>query len=154
VTLNLSSFKSFSFLSLCRMMCMWRMWRNWRLNSSFNVFLLFFLFAEPTSHVMLNHLYAQSVKDNVLVMACTTRFRRKYATVVLYKPIDWLQCVHIWRMLLMWHVLRVWRFKIQEKYATVVLYKPIDWLNCVHIWRTRHVWCVLKIQKKYAMVVL
>ena len=43
---------------------------------------------EPTSHVMLNHLYAQSVKDNVLVMACTTRFRRKYATVVLYKPID------------------------------------------------------------------
>jgi hypothetical protein len=51
------------------------------------------------------------VKDNVLVMACTTRFRRKYATVVLYKPIDWLLCVHIWRMLLMWHVLRVWRFK-------------------------------------------
>ena len=43
---------------------------------------------EPASHVMLNHLYAQSVKDNVLVMACTTRFRRKYATVVLYKPID------------------------------------------------------------------
>jgi hypothetical protein len=30
---------------------------------------------EPQSHVMLNHLYAQSVKDNVLVMACTTRYK-------------------------------------------------------------------------------
>ena len=46
------------------------------------------LLPEPSSHVMLNHLYAQSVKDNVLVMASTTRFRKKYATVVLYKPID------------------------------------------------------------------
>ena len=46
------------------------------------------LVPEPTSHVMVNHLYAQSVKDNVLVMATTTRFRKKYATVVLYKPID------------------------------------------------------------------
>ncbi len=46
------------------------------------------LLPEPPTHVILNHLYAQSVKDNVLVLATTTRFRKKYATVVLYKPVD------------------------------------------------------------------
>lgn len=43
---------------------------------------------EPSSHVMLNHLYAQSIKDNILVMASTTRFRQKYVTIVYYRPIE------------------------------------------------------------------
>jgi PREDICTED: similar to AMPK-beta subunit len=47
---------------------------------------------EPTllpqpNHVMLNHLYALSIKDGVMVLSCTNRYRKKYVTTLLYKPI-------------------------------------------------------------------
>ena len=45
------------------------------------------LLPEPSSHVMLNHLYAQSIRDNMLVMASTTRYRKKCVTIVYYRPI-------------------------------------------------------------------
>jgi 5'-AMP-activated protein kinase regulatory beta subunit len=41
---------------------------------------------EP-NHVLLNHLYALSVKDNVMVLGTTNRFKTKYVTTVLYKPL-------------------------------------------------------------------
>ena len=50
------------------------------------------LVCEPTllptpNHVMVNHAYALSIKDKVIVMSCTSRFKKKYVTTVLYKPI-------------------------------------------------------------------
>ena len=42
---------------------------------------------EPTSHVMLNHLYAQSIRDNMLVLASTARYKKKSVTIVYYKDI-------------------------------------------------------------------
>lgn len=45
------------------------------------------LLPEPTSHVMFNHLYAQSIRDEMLVMATTTRIRKKCVTVIYYKPL-------------------------------------------------------------------
>ncbi|KAF6206932.1 hypothetical protein GE061_018168 [Apolygus lucorum] len=44
------------------------------------------LLPEP-NHVMLNHLYALSIKDGVMVLSATHRYRRKYVTTLLYKPI-------------------------------------------------------------------
>lgn len=44
------------------------------------------LLPEP-NHVMLNHLYALSIKDGVMVLSATHRYRKKYVTTVLYKPI-------------------------------------------------------------------
>ncbi|KAL4238142.1 5'-AMP-activated protein kinase subunit beta-2 [Mactra antiquata] len=44
------------------------------------------LLPEP-NHVMLNHLYALSIKDGVMVLSATHRFRKKYVTTLLYKPI-------------------------------------------------------------------
>lgn len=41
---------------------------------------------EP-NHVMLNHLYALSIKDGVMVLSSTHRYRKKYVTTLLYKPI-------------------------------------------------------------------
>ncbi len=41
---------------------------------------------EP-NHVMLNHLYALSIKDGVMVLSGTHRYRKKYVTTLLYKPI-------------------------------------------------------------------
>uniref|UniRef100_A0AC35TG74 AMPKBI domain-containing protein n=1 Tax=Rhabditophanes sp. KR3021 TaxID=114890 RepID=A0AC35TG74_9BILA len=38
-------------------------------------------------HVMLNHLYALSIKDGVMVLSATHRYRKKYVTTLLYKPI-------------------------------------------------------------------
>jgi 5'-AMP-activated protein kinase regulatory beta subunit len=35
---------------------------------------------------MLNHLYALSIKDGVMVLSSTQRFRKKYVTTLLYKP--------------------------------------------------------------------
>jgi len=43
------------------------------------------LLPEP-NHVMLNHLYALSIKDGVMVLSTTQRFKRKYITTLLYKP--------------------------------------------------------------------
>ena len=37
------------------------------------------------NHVMLNHLYALSIKDGVMVLGVTHRFRKKYITTVLYR---------------------------------------------------------------------
>lgn len=55
--------------------------------------LYFILQCEPTllpepNHVMLNHLYALSIKDGVMVLSATHRYRKKYVTTLLYKPID------------------------------------------------------------------
>ncbi len=44
------------------------------------------LLPEP-SHVTLDHLYAQSIRDDMLVLASTARYRKKCVTVVLYRPI-------------------------------------------------------------------
>ncbi|KAH9406884.1 5'-AMP-activated protein kinase subunit beta-2 [Tyrophagus putrescentiae] len=49
-------------------------------------------FCEPTllpqpNHVMLNHLYALSIKDGVMVLSAIHRYRKKYVTTLLYKPI-------------------------------------------------------------------
>ncbi|KAK6645418.1 hypothetical protein RUM43_001695 [Polyplax serrata] len=44
------------------------------------------LLPEP-NHVMLNHLYALSIKDDVMVLSATHRYRKKYVTTLLYKPI-------------------------------------------------------------------
>ncbi len=43
---------------------------------------------EPSSHVMLQHVYAQSIKDHLLVLATTNRYRKKCITIVYYRPID------------------------------------------------------------------
>ncbi|TPX32995.1 hypothetical protein SmJEL517_g03967 [Synchytrium microbalum] len=37
-------------------------------------------------HVTLNHLYALSIRDGVMAVATTARYRRKYVTILLYKP--------------------------------------------------------------------
>ncbi|KAG1458894.1 hypothetical protein G6F56_006285 [Rhizopus delemar] len=42
---------------------------------------------EP-NHVTLNHLYACSIKDNVLALATTTRYRKKYVTTMYYRPVS------------------------------------------------------------------
>ncbi|OMJ27465.1 5'-AMP-activated protein kinase subunit beta-2 [Smittium culicis] len=39
------------------------------------------------NHVVLNHLYACSIKDNVMAVSSTTRYRQKYLTTVYYKPV-------------------------------------------------------------------
>jgi 5'-AMP-activated protein kinase regulatory beta subunit len=38
-------------------------------------------------HVMINHLYALSIKDGVMVLSSSFRYRKKYITTLLYKPI-------------------------------------------------------------------
>lgn len=42
---------------------------------------------EP-SHVSLHHLYAQSIRENMLVLSSTTRYRKKCVTTILYKPLE------------------------------------------------------------------
>jgi len=49
------------------------------------------LLPEP-NHVMLNHLYALSIKDGVMVLSTTQRFKRKYITTLLYKPMGTRTC--------------------------------------------------------------
>lgn len=39
------------------------------------------------NHVMLNHLYALSIKDGVMVLGVTHRFKKKYITTVLYRSV-------------------------------------------------------------------
>lgn len=42
----------------------------------------------PLPHsVTINHLYACSIRDGVMALASTTRYRTKYITTVLYKPV-------------------------------------------------------------------
>ncbi|KAG5440579.1 hypothetical protein PCK2_000404 [Pneumocystis canis] len=40
------------------------------------------------NHVVLNHLAASSIRNGVLAVSVTTRFRNKYITTVLYRPIS------------------------------------------------------------------
>ena len=42
----------------------------------------------PSSHVMIQHLYAQSIKDNLLVLSSTTRYKKKCVTVLYYTMIE------------------------------------------------------------------
>ena len=42
---------------------------------------------EIQSHVMLNHLYAQSIRDQTLVLATTLRYKKKCVTTVFYTPL-------------------------------------------------------------------
>ncbi|KAJ2725285.1 hypothetical protein GGI07_001418 [Coemansia sp. Benny D115] len=39
------------------------------------------------NHVVLNHLYACSIKDNVMAVSSTSRYRGKYMTTIYYKPV-------------------------------------------------------------------
>ncbi|CAG8442650.1 6769_t:CDS:2 [Ambispora gerdemannii] len=39
------------------------------------------------NHVVLNHLYACSIRDGVMAVASTARYRKKYVTTIFYKPI-------------------------------------------------------------------
>ena len=48
---------------------------------------------EPTllptpHHVMVNHMYALSIKDQVMALSTTARYRKKYVTTILYKPVE------------------------------------------------------------------
>ncbi|KXJ27495.1 5'-AMP-activated protein kinase subunit beta-2 [Exaiptasia diaphana] len=45
------------------------------------------LLPEP-DHVSLNHLYALSIKDGVMALSVTHRYREKYVSTLLYKPIN------------------------------------------------------------------
>lgn len=40
------------------------------------------------NHVVLNHLSASSIRNNVLAVSATTRYRKKYVSTVLYKALD------------------------------------------------------------------
>uniref|UniRef100_A0A8K9Y0R9 Protein kinase, AMP-activated, beta 1 non-catalytic subunit, a n=1 Tax=Oncorhynchus mykiss TaxID=8022 RepID=A0A8K9Y0R9_ONCMY len=44
------------------------------------------LLPEP-NHVMLNHLYSLSIKDGVMVLSATYRYKKKYVTTLMYKPV-------------------------------------------------------------------
>lgn len=39
------------------------------------------------NHVVLNHLYACSIRDGVMAVAGTSRYRQKYVTTIYYKPV-------------------------------------------------------------------
>ena len=38
-------------------------------------------------HTLLNHLYAESIKEDVMTLSTTQRYREKYVTTVFYRPI-------------------------------------------------------------------
>ena len=40
------------------------------------------------NYVVLNHLAASSIKSNTLAVSATTRYRRKFVTTILYKPVS------------------------------------------------------------------
>jgi len=45
------------------------------------------LLPEP-QHVMLNHLYALAIKNGVMALSATGRYKRKFVTTLLYKPLN------------------------------------------------------------------
>jgi 5'-AMP-activated protein kinase, regulatory beta subunit len=45
------------------------------------------LLPEP-NHVMLKHLYALSIRDGVMVLSSTFRFKQKFVATCFYKPIQ------------------------------------------------------------------
>lgn len=40
------------------------------------------------NHVVLNHLYTLSIRDGVMALGTTTRYRKKYVTTLYYKPVE------------------------------------------------------------------
>ena len=46
------------------------------------------LLPEPKSHVMFNHMYAQSIRDQMLVMSTTARYKKKCVTILYYTPLE------------------------------------------------------------------
>jgi len=40
------------------------------------------------NHVVLNHLYTLSIRDGVMALGTTSRYRKKYVTTLYYKPIE------------------------------------------------------------------
>ncbi|CAL8102784.1 unnamed protein product [Calicophoron daubneyi] len=42
----------------------------------------------PPNHVIVNHLYALSIKDGVIVLSVITRYRQKFVSTVFYRPIQ------------------------------------------------------------------
>ena len=46
------------------------------------------LLPELKSHVMMNHMYAQSIRDQMLVMSTTARYKKKCVTILFYTPIE------------------------------------------------------------------
>ncbi|KAI9014905.1 hypothetical protein BC832DRAFT_527987 [Gaertneriomyces semiglobifer] len=46
------------------------------------------LLPTPSNHVLLNHMYACSIRDGVMALGATVRYRQKYVTVVLYRPVS------------------------------------------------------------------
>jgi len=38
------------------------------------------------NHTVLNHLATSSIKNNILAVSATTRYKRKYVTTIMYKP--------------------------------------------------------------------
>ena len=77
---------------------------------------------EPTllpnpHHVMLNHMYALSIKDQVMALSTTTRYRKKCVTTILYKPVD---CV--WTRNKMCRFLQMFWSMSFPKILLVVLY--------------------------------
>lgn len=43
------------------------------------------LLPEP-NHVMLNHLYALAIRNQVMALSATSRYKKKFVTTLLYKP--------------------------------------------------------------------
>ena len=39
-------------------------------------------------HTLLNHLYAMSLKDDMMTLSTTQRYRKKYVTTIFYRPLD------------------------------------------------------------------
>ena len=88
------------------------------------------LLPEP-NHVMLNHLYALSIKDGVMVLSTTNRFKKKYVTRLLYKPMgtripdeQWIsrnECIY--HVSLFWITMRVLQslcFNVKSNYCTII----------------------------------
>ena len=44
------------------------------------------LLPEP-QHVMLNHLYALAIRNGVMALSATGRYKKKFVTTLLYKPL-------------------------------------------------------------------
>lgn len=45
------------------------------------------ILVEP-DHISVNHLFALAIKDKVVSLSTTTRYRKKYVTTILYRPIS------------------------------------------------------------------
>lgn len=57
------------------------------LNTHLNCETDYSLLPAPVNHVLLNHLYALSIRDGVMALATTSRYEEKYVTTIWYKPV-------------------------------------------------------------------